>query len=151
MTEEKLAWDDRKETEEKSAGGRRVTEEKRAADIEKKRRREKETVGSMIEIYCHGVHRTKRGTLCDACGKLRDYADLRTEKCPFMETKTFCSACKVHCYSKEMQNEIRQVMRYAGPRMLFVHPVLALRHVKVTLENKRKARRETEGLSKEQI
>ncbi|MBP3487655.1 MAG: nitrous oxide-stimulated promoter family protein [Roseburia sp.] len=147
MTEEKRVADGRQETEEKSAGGGRTVEEKRVADIEKKRRREKETVGSMIEIYCHGVHKTKRGTLCDACKKLRDYADLRTEKCPFMETKTFCSACKVHCYSKEMQNEIRQVMRYAGPRMLFVHPVLALGHMKVTLENKRKARRGTEGLS----
>ena len=37
-----------------------------------------------------------------------------------------------------MQEEIRKVMRYAGPRMLFVHPVLAIRHVKVTLQNKRK-------------
>lgn len=147
MTEEKRVADGRQETEEKSAGGGRTVEEKRIADIEKKRRREKETVGSMIEIYCHGVHKTKHGTLCDACKKLRNYADLRTEKCPFMETKTFCSACKVHCYSKEMQNEIRQVMRYAGPRMLFVHPVLALEHMKVTLENKRKARRGTEGLS----
>lgn len=140
MTEEKRAADGSQETEEKSAGGRRISEGKRAAYIEKKRRQEKATVGSMIQIYCHGVHKTKRGTLCDACTTLRDYADLRTEKCPFMETKTFCSACKVHCYSKEMQNEIKQVMRYAGPRMLFVHPVLALRHVKVTLENKRKAR-----------
>lgn len=145
MTEEKQAADGRRETEEKSAGCRRISEEKRTSDIEKKRRQEKATVGSMIEIYCHGVHKTKRGTLCDACTKLRDYADLRTEKCPFMETKTFCSACKVHCYSKEMQNEIKQVMRYAGPRMLFVHPVLALRHVKVTLENKRKARLTDEG------
>lgn len=49
----------------------------------------------------------------------------------------FC-AKSYNCYSKEMQEEIRKVMRYAGPRMLFVHPVLAIRHVKVTLQNKRK-------------
>lgn len=108
--------------------------------IEKKRKQEKATVGSMIEIYCHGIHKTKRGALCEECRALRDYAALRTEKCPFMETKTFCSACKVHCYSKEMQEKIRQVMRYAGPRMLFVHPVLALRHMKVTIEQKRRAK-----------
>lgn len=106
--------------------------------IEKKREQEKAAVGSMIAIYCHGMHKTKRGVLCEECQALHDYAALRTEKCPFMETKTFCSACKVHCYSKEMQEKIRRVMRYAGPRMLFVHPMLALRHMKVTLDGKRK-------------
>ena len=33
--------------------------------------------------------------------------------------KDICSACKVHCYSKEMQEKIKEVMKYAGPRMLF--------------------------------
>lgn len=107
-------------------------------EIQEKRKREIETVSSMIEIYCHGNHGTKRGTLCEQCEKLKEYTTARTMHCPFMETKTFCSACKVHCYSKEMQEEIRKVMRYAGPRMLFVHPVLTLRHAKVTLQNKRK-------------
>jgi len=49
-----------------------------------------------------------------------------------------CSACKVHCYSKEMQEKIREMMKYAGPRMLFVHPLLAIRHVHITLRNKKK-------------
>lgn len=106
--------------------------------IQDKRKKEIETVSSMIEIYCHGSHGTKRGELCGQCEKLKEYTTARTMHCPFMETKTFCSACKVHCYSKEMQEKIRKVMRYAGPRMLFVHPVLAIRHVKVTLQNKRK-------------
>ncbi len=107
-------------------------------EIQDKRKKEIETVSSMIEIYCHGSHGTKCGELCGQCEKLKEYTTARTMHCPFMETKTFCSACKVHCYSKEMQEEIRKVMRYAGPRMLFVHPVLAIRHVKVTLQNKRK-------------
>lgn len=109
-----------------------------AQEIEQKRAREKETVDCMIGIYCRGVHGTKRGELSEACRRLQAYADLRTEKCPFMETKTFCSACKVHCYSKEMQEKISEVMKYAGPRMLFVHPLLAIRHVRITLRNKKK-------------
>ena len=113
-----------------------------AQEIEQKRAGEKETVDCMIGIYCRGVHGTKRGELCEACRQLQAYADLRTEKCPFMETKTFCSACKVHCYSKEMQEKIREVMKYAGPRMLFVHPLLAIRHVHITLRNKKKAERD---------
>ena len=99
-----------------------------AQEIEQKRAGEKETVDCMIGIYCRGVHGTKRGELCEACCQLQAYADLRTEKCPFMETKTFCSACTVH----------RELMKYAGPRMLFVHPLLAIRHVHITLRNKKK-------------
>lgn len=30
------------------------------------------------------------------------YARLRSDKCPFMETKTFCSNCKVHCYKEDI-------------------------------------------------
>ena len=29
-----------------------------------------------------------------------------------METKTFCSNCRVHCYRSEMREEIRKVMRF---------------------------------------
>ena len=35
----------------------------------------------------------------------------------------------VHCYQPQMREQIRQVMRYSGPRMLFHHPVMAIRHL----------------------
>ena len=63
------------------------------------------------------------------CAALLDYACQRSDRCPFMETKTFCSNCKVHCYRPEMRRKIREVMRFSGPRMLLVHPVLAVRHL----------------------
>ena len=106
-------------------------------DAGKKRRQEMEMLDAMISIYCRGNHHTKE-ELCPSCESLREYALKRTEKCPFMETKTFFSACTVHCYAPKMQEQIRLVMRYAGPRMLLVHPVLAVRHVMVTLKEKRK-------------
>ena len=40
-----------------------------------------------------------------------------------MESKTFCSNCRVHCYCPDMREKIRMVMRFSGPRMLFYHPV----------------------------
>lgn len=107
-------------------------------NLDEKRRREKMTMKTMVGIYCRGHHHTRRGQLCPECESLLAYANARTDKCPMMATKTFCSACKIHCYSAAMQERIRQVMRYAGPRMLFVHPGMALRHVKITLQNRRK-------------
>ena len=106
--------------------------------VEEKREREKEVVSLMISLYCRKKHGSRKGELCQKCRELNDYARMRSDKCPFMETKTFCSACKVHCYSPQMQQRVKAVMRYAGPRMLFVHPVMALKHVKVTLAEKKK-------------
>lgn len=111
-----------------------------ANSTESKRLREKETVSLMIEIYCRKNHGTKQG-LCPDCAALNDYARLRSDKCPFMDTKTFCSNCKVHCYKPEMREKIRAVMRFSGPRMIFYHPVMAIRHVIETKKEKRRLER----------
>ena len=91
----------------------------------------------MIAIYCCGSHKSKRGQLCHECQELLDYADARVEHCPHMESKTFCSNCNTHCYKPEMREKIRQVMRYSGPRMIFHHPVLAVKHL---IESKKEKR-----------
>ena len=106
-------------------------------DVQSKREREKRIVSEMIALYCHRKHGTK-GRICDDCAALDAYARVRSDKCPFMETKTFCSNCKVHCYKPDMREKIREVMRFSGPRMLTVHPVLAIKHV---IESKREKRR----------
>ena len=108
-------------------------------DPARKRADEKLLVSEMISLYCRKQHRSPKGTLCPECRQLQDYALARIEHCPFMETKTFCSACKVHCYKPAMREQIRAVMRWAGPRMLPVHPVLSIWHVAVTLKAKREA------------
>lgn len=105
--------------------------------VESKREREKKTVALMIRLYCRKKHGTKK-ELCPECQALHDYAMLRSDKCPFMETKTFCSNCKVHCYKKDMREKIREVMRFSGPRMILYHPVMAVRHV---IESKKEKRR----------
>ena len=103
-------------------------------DLDKKRADEKLLVSEMIALYCRRQHKTPKGTLCPECRQLLDYALMRIDKCPFMETKTFCSACRVHCYQPAMREKIRTVMRWAGPRMLPVHPVLSVKHVAVTCD-----------------
>ena len=107
--------------------------------IEDKREREKKVVGEMIALYCRKNHKNGQGqTLCPECEELKAYATLRSDKCPFMETKTFCSNCKVHCYQPAMREKIRQVMRFSGPRMLLYHPIMATQHV---IESKREKHR----------
>jgi hypothetical protein len=82
----------------------------------------------MIHLYCREQHGSN-GQLCAGCEALRDYARQRLDKCPFQAGKTTCTQCPVHCYKPEERASIRAVMRYAGPRMLLRHPVLALLHL----------------------
>ena len=89
--------------------------------------REEKTIRTMITISCHGSHGTE-GALCPDCEELLSYALARLAKCPFQEAKTTCTRCPVHCYKPAMRDRVKAVMRYAGPRMTFRHPLLAFLH-----------------------
>jgi hypothetical protein len=103
----------------------RRTMDKYAGKIES----EKKTVAVMVSLYCNKRHGTKRG-LCPDCEQLLAYAKARLAACPFGDEKKACSKCTVHCYRPEMREKIAKVMRFSGPRMLLVHPLLAFRHLK---------------------
>ena len=110
-------------------------------NVEKKRQKEQHVVEEMIRLYCRKQHTgydRASGRMCPACQDLADYAKLRSEECPFMEHKTFCANCRVHCYKPEMREQIRQVMRFSGPRMLLYHPGLAVWHLVCSIREKRK-------------
>lgn len=90
--------------------------------------REAHTVAAMIRRYCRDRHHTTDG-LCPECAELLAYARRRLARCPVQEGKTTCGKCPVHCYAPGMRARIREVMRYAGPRMVWSHPLMALRHL----------------------
>jgi predicted amidophosphoribosyltransferase len=92
-------------------------------------RREARTLTAMVEIACHGMHGTAEGQLCPSCDALLEYALARLDRCPFQEAKPTCAKCPIHCYRPAQRAQIRAVMRYAGPRMLLHHPMLALYHL----------------------
>lgn len=97
-------------------------------EIARRREREERLVSQMIALYCVKRHGSAGG-LCPECRELEQYAHQRIGQCPFMREKTFCSNCRVHCYASEKRRKIREVMCFSGPRMLFRHPLTAMRHV----------------------
>lgn len=90
--------------------------------------REKKTVVLMLGIFCKDHHHSAN-KICSECQELLNYAVKRLDHCKFGEGKPTCSKCKVHCYKPEMRQRITEVMRYAGPKMPFNHPIIALRHL----------------------
>lgn len=91
--------------------------------------REYKTIVVMLRLYCGAHHHPANDGLCNDCRELHDYARRRIERCVFGDDKPTCANCTVHCYKTAMRERVRQVMRWAGPRMLWRHPVLAVRHI----------------------
>ena len=114
---------------------------------DKKRAREISVLDKMISLYCKKNHAKgaaggKGGEnaahLCIECQELQEYAHAKIECCPFIENKTFCSNCKVHCFAPDMREKIRKVMRFSGPRMIIYCPHLTIWHVICSVREKKK-------------
>lgn len=90
--------------------------------------RERKTVTTMLRAYCRARHGGRR-ELCGECAELHAYVMCRLDRCPLGEQKPSCAACTIHCYKADRRQQIREVMKYAGPRMLWRHPLSAIRHL----------------------
>lgn len=121
---------------------------RRAARLQTPRlQREQATMEAMLRLYCsdhHGSETVDAEGLCPACAELLAYARKRLAACPFGPEKPTCVNCQIHCYGPKQREHTRVVMRYAGPRMLLRHPVLALMHV---IDGKRPAPPKPRGVN----
>lgn len=89
--------------------------------MDKKREEERKIVMEMINLYYkHHPDEYDESFI--------EYVNARITHCPRMEEKTFCSKCPIHCYREERRNQIKKVMKYSGPRMIFHHPLLVIKH-----------------------
>jgi len=94
--------------------------------------RELKTIGALLRIYCRDHHRDSprnAQALCAPCAALYDYARKRLAGCPYGPDKPTCANCQIHCYGPTQREATRVMMRYAGPRMLWRHPWLAIAHM----------------------
>lgn len=114
---------------------------------EEKRIFEQAVLAKMIGLYCRKNHQGKE--MCAECKELLEYAQSRSDLCPNIEEKTFCINCSTHCYKPAMREKIRVAMRFSGPRMIFYHPLLALKHMRESSKEK-KAQKAQESADNEE-
>lgn len=93
-------------------------------EIKDRRIEEKNVIRLMIHLYYK-----KHPSVDISENRITQYCHDKIDKCPMMKSKTFCSECKVHCYNDVMREHIRMIMRFSGPRMIFYHPILAMKHL----------------------
>jgi hypothetical protein len=96
-------------------------------------RRDLRTLALFVRVYCHAKH-TGQGVvafkgfdlkeingkeleLCPQCDKLLHHAFIKRTACP-RNPKPQCKDCPTHCYSKVYRQQIREVMRFSGMRLL---------------------------------
>ncbi len=84
-------------------------------------------------MYCRDMHGGDRAHrtdgLCADCAELLEYAGRRLAACRYGSDKPTCASCPTHCYAPAQREQMRAVMRYAGPRMIREHPLLAVAHL----------------------
>ena len=108
--------------------------------------RDLRTLARFIEVYCHGKHQqtdaidthiklpggqpllSQPVTLCEECRKLLIHAVVKRTNCP-MNPKPACKHCPNHCYAPRYRQQIRDVMKYAGRKLLMRGRVDYLLHL----------------------
>lgn len=96
------------------------------------RARDRKAIELMLRLYCKSKHQPSN-SLCSACRDLLEYAHGRLDHCKYYPRKIACSKCPSSCYKLSVRQEMREVMRYAGPRLLYTHPIVALRQLGVKM------------------
>ena len=97
---------------------------------------ELKTIKLMTVIYCKAHHQDSvcndgvcNDSVCDDCAAFIKHAEQKLDRCVYGELKPACKACPIHCYKPEQKEQARLIMRYSGPKMLFKHPILAIKHL----------------------
>lgn len=95
------------------------------------RKMDERTLRRMHHLFCRNFHNSQRlrSPLCQSCKSLLDYSLKQTDACKWKKLGRLCSNCNVHCFEESKRQEILQVMKFAGPRLLLTNPFLAIRYL----------------------
>ncbi len=97
--------------------------------------RDLRTLAQFIRIYCRHKHegaariepcirgfdlealRIRKLELCAPCAKLLAHAFVKRARCPY-SPKPACKHCQTHCYQPAYREQIREVMRFSGRKLV---------------------------------
>jgi hypothetical protein len=87
-------------------------------------------IGKFVEVYCSGKHGGAERSpfalpadmgersLCPECAAFLHYAITKRLKCPLESEKPSCKHCRIHCYDRPRREKVREIMSYAGRRLM---------------------------------
>lgn len=87
-------------------------------------------IGKFVEVYCAGKHGDVAREIftlpdgagerkfCRECYSFMGYAIAKRMKCPLEAEKPSCKHCRIHCYASEQRKKVREIMGYAGRKLM---------------------------------
>ena len=87
-------------------------------------------LGKFTEVYCSGRHGDAARamvplpeglggrSLCPECAAFLEYAVTKRIKCPLEAEKPTCKHCRIHCYDQPRREKVREIMGYAGRKLM---------------------------------
>jgi len=103
--------------------------------MDKTLQRDLKTLANFIDVYCRHRHRDaakspaklkthdleaivgRSPLLCPACLKLLAHAFVKRSRCP-MQPKPACKHCPQHCYHPIYRQQIREIMKFSGRKLV---------------------------------
>ncbi|OGT97669.1 MAG: hypothetical protein A2079_05680 [Geobacteraceae bacterium GWC2_48_7] len=98
--------------------------------ITKHQKKDIKLIGKFVEVYCIGKHGDTARKLfilpggagerifCQECFSFMEYAIAKRMKCPLETEKPSCKHCRIHCYASEQREKVREIMGYAGRKLM---------------------------------
>ncbi len=93
--------------------------------------KDRKVLEAMGCVFCKAHHSGEKDAcgLCPSCRATVEATLARTAVCPF-DHEGNCQDCAIHCQRGEAQERIREIMRYAAPRMALRHPLMAAEYLR---------------------
>ncbi|MDO5117593.1 MAG: nitrous oxide-stimulated promoter family protein [Eggerthellaceae bacterium] len=101
--------------------------------------RDRATLEAMGRIFCSSKHKEAEkdeAGLCTQCRSTIEATLERTAICPYGHAGN-CQDCDIHCQRGEARERIREIMRYAAPRMTILHPLMTAEYLRKKVKGKR--------------
>ncbi|NTV50067.1 MAG: nitrous oxide-stimulated promoter family protein [Geobacteraceae bacterium] len=98
--------------------------------INREQKKDIRLIGKFIEVYCTGKHQTAERAsialpaglgerfICQECASFLEYTVAKRLKCPLEAEKPTCKHCRIHCYDKPHREKVREIMSYAGRKLM---------------------------------
>jgi len=86
--------------------------------ITKQQKKDIRLIRKFVEIYCAGKQHSAEQHLCPECATFLEYAIAKRLKCPLEAEKPTCKHCRVHCYDTLHREKMREIMSYAGRKLV---------------------------------
>ena len=101
--------------------------------------RDRATLEAMGRIFCSSRHKDAgkdEAWLCAQCRDTIEFTLERTAACPYGHVGN-CQNCDIHCQQGEARERIREIMRFAAPRMTFLHPLMTAEYLRKKIRTRR--------------